>query len=365
MDRALGVLSDLNQARRLVSQTSSLVQRLNAALNAPNTVSVFADLRRHREGTTALRNRITRLRRSLIRREERELGSAPEQVRQLRAQRRRIESVLGGMPTDEDDFIVRNDTVLARYRRFERELQELEVELLGLEARITATTRFLDDTAEEQATEGAVAIRTEIDQHRDAVRAYREEVQGIRRAIEVGRLQVGVGDTRYQRDERLRSAYDQLVLRERSLLAEAGIRPNAEINRLFSRLDRAESLLDQHDGRVDAVLEERTGEMRAIVDEESEKLEGYRLALAQLEGETEEVVGAITYANFSNVRQRFYDLVLRADVGRIDVAWQRREEHRARVDILTRERNREMQILDDEFRDIMDEAPADDEGGAP
>ena len=47
-------------------------------------------------------------------------------------------------------------------------------------------------------------------------------------------------------------------------------------------------------------------------------------------------------------------MVLKADVGRVDIAWAQREEHRMRVDMLTRERNREIQLLDDEFREIMD-----------
>ena len=47
--------------------------------------------------------------------------------------------------------------------------------------------------------------------------------------------------------------------------------------------------------------------------------------------------------------------MLRADVGKIDVAWARREDHRLRIDALTRERARELQALDDEFRDVMDE----------
>jgi hypothetical protein len=63
----------------------------------------------------------------------------------------------------------------------------------------------------------------------------------------------------------------------------------------------------------------------------------------------------VTYANFAAVRRRFYDLVLRADVGTIDVSWADREEHRMRVELLTRERAREIQALDDEFQEIMDE----------
>ena len=55
------------------------------------------------------------------------------------------------------------------------------------------------------------------------------------------------------------------------------------------------------------------------------------------------------------VRARFYDLVLRADVGNIDVSWADREEHRQRVELLTRQRATEIQALDDEFQEIMDE----------
>ena len=64
------------------------------------------------------------------------------------------------------------------------------------------------------------------------------------------------------------------------------------------------------------------------------------------------------YLNFNRIHDRFYELVLRADVGKIDVAWAKREDHRLRIDALTRERARELQALDDEFRDVMDQNQA-------
>jgi hypothetical protein len=68
------------------------------------------------------------------------------------------------------------------------------------------------------------------------------------------------------------------------------------------------------------------------------------------------VVGGVALLNFRAVRQRFYDLVLRADVGVIDVAWAVREMHRTNAEQLTRERVRAIQALEDEFRDILDQA---------
>ncbi|MFW5920591.1 MAG: tetratricopeptide repeat protein, partial [Polyangiales bacterium] len=362
MARALGVLSDLSQARKLVDETEDLVDRLNGAINAPNRVSVFADLRSQRERTTALRNRLASVRRTLIDKEE-DLPSGSGELASVREERRRIENVLGQMPTDGDDFIVRDDQLLGRYRKLEKQLSGLEVELMGMEARITATERYLSDTTEQgDAPEGAEGVQQELKQQREAVEGYRERIEELERQIEIGRIQVGVGDSRYQRDDRLRKEYNELVERERELLAAAGVQRPAELDRLFGRVAEVESVLDQHDARIEEVLEERVGDMRGVIEEESDKLGGYRDELTALETETEEVVGAVTYANFDDVRGRFYDLVLRADVGRIDVGWARREEHRLRIDMLTRERSRELESLDDEFREIVDESGEDDGG---
>ncbi len=358
-DRAMSALSDLSQSRQLVAETSDLIVRLNAAIGSPNRVSVFPDLRSQRERTTAIRNRLARAQRALIRIEESNSSGESGELREVRAQRRRIERSLGRMPTDNDDFIIRDDQLLSRYRRLRRDLSALEVELLGIEARIVATDTFVGATANEQ--QNAEAVTSELGQHRDAVARYREQIAELERLIEIGRIQVGVGDARYRRDDRLRNEYTQLLERERRL--SGGRRP--ETDRLFGKIVRVESMLDRRDAQIERVVEERVNEMKRVIDEESQKLTGYQESLAALEGETEEVVGAVAYASFGEIRDRFYSLVLRADVGRIDVTWARREEHRTRVDMLTRERSRELQALDDEFRDIMDEQPAgeEEEGG--
>jgi len=63
----------------------------------------------------------------------------------------------------------------------------------------------------------------------------------------------------------------------------------------------------------------------------------------------------VTWQNFGRVQKRFYELVLKADVGRIDVSWAEREEHRMRVEMLTRERTRQVEALDQEFKEIVDQ----------
>ena len=60
--------------------------------------------------------------------------------------------------------------------------------------------------------------------------------------------------------------------------------------------------------------------------------------------------------NFSNVRDRLKGIVLRADVGIVQQAWELREEQQLRLRDLQRQRALEEQNLDDELREVIDDA---------
>jgi TolA-binding protein len=358
MQRAMDALSDLSQARRLVGETESIVARLNGAFSSPNPVNVFRDLRSHREQTVALRNRLARVRKDLIAIDDqaaKQYGSA--ELEQVRNRRHELEQSLVGAPTGQSDIQKRSMAVINQYNEQGKALSRMEVDLLGMEARITATDRFMSDTAKLRNQESADAMRAELSTQKAAIADYRKRIKELGLQVETGRMQVGVGDQDFARDDSLRSEHAELVERERAILRSLGARSDAGVEAAFARANTIEAALNQHDKEIDAIVEERIAEMRKVLDEEGAKLTGYRNQLGALEGQSEEVVGGIALANFRSVRQRFYDLVLRADVGIVDVSWAVREEHRVRGETLTRERARALKALEDEYRDIMDQPP--------
>ena len=92
--------------------------------------------------------------------------------------------------------------------------------------------------------------------------------------------------------------------------------------------------------------------MRGQVRTERDKVAYYRSELRDLNDEAEVVVGGVAFENLSNVRSRFQELILKADVGIIDVAWLLKEEHTARISEITKGRLKEMKALDDEFQEV-------------
>ena len=60
-------------------------------------------------------------------------------------------------------------------------------------------------------------------------------------------------------------------------------------------------------------------------------------------------------ASFKDVKAKFYDVIVRTDVGNVDVAWSQKEDNDDDLKRLNLARSRELKQLKDEFKDILDE----------
>lgn len=74
-----------------------------------------------------------------------------------------------------------------------------------------------------------------------------------------------------------------------------------------------------------------------------------------MQNEASQLSRAVIYEGFESVKKRFYQLILRADVGVIDVVWKEKQTIQTKSQKITRERNSELRMLDAEFRDLLDE----------
>jgi archaellum component FlaC len=158
-------------------------------------------------------------------------------------------------------------------------------------------------------------------------------------------------ELRKQYDDVLRRLHD-IDVRVRSRLS-AGDRSRAE--QIESILDRArgvETKIASFNGRIDGMLDSRLKEIQTEVGDERLKIAAYRSQLGGYTAESADVGGGIMAENFKAVTQRFYNVVVRADVGIIDVAWALKDNSTRNTNRLVAERKRELKLLDDEYKDV-------------
>ena len=110
---------------------------------------------------------------------------------------------------------------------------------------------------------------------------------------------------------------------------------------------------------LEAQVAARTTDLRAKIDVERANLVSYAAQLETLDNGTQgahDLVGHVAQRNFGMVRDKLRGIVLRADVGITEQAWEVREEELSRVHNLQTERAREEQLLDEELREVLDDS---------
>jgi hypothetical protein len=93
-----------------------------------------------------------------------------------------------------------------------------------------------------------------------------------------------------------------------------------------------------------------------MLQHETTAVVGYTIQLDKLDGEARRVVGEVAMRNFGFVRDRLRNIVLRADVGITEEAWEVREEQQTRVRSLQVERARADRVLKEELNEVLDDS---------
>lgn len=126
---------------------------------------------------------------------------------------------------------------------------------------------------------------------------------------------------------------------------------SAAMDRAYSLEERLIDLL----GRVNGLLDTKLQEIQASILVEKTNLKEYRQSLGNCSNDTEEIGGGILSDVLQSTTKRFHDIVVRADVGIIDVAWAVKQQRTDKISRMVREQKRELKMLDDEFKEVLKE----------
>ena len=226
---------------------------------------------------------------------------------------------------------------------------------------------MLHDDAQKGVARDPTALarfHDELDQNEHDLKVFRDEADELHRQINFGRAQVGVGDARYQNDAHTRLQFRDLLDREVQLAAagQAGVKAQSYGQRIQPLLMQARTEEDKllpAFAALEAQVAVRTKELRAKIDVERANIATYTGQLDTLDNGqngAHELVGAVAARNFGLVRDKLRGIVLRADVGITEQAWEVREEELTRVHNLLTERAREEQLLNEELREVLDDS---------
>jgi len=360
----LRMLGDLEISREELDESRHLATRILGALDERG-MEVFPDLQEGYLRTDAVETALLALERQRLLREEalaRPLLSSQQQA-QLDATARAREAIwqrVQDLPTTLEQVQVRQSRLRQTVRELSARAHTLGVELRSASAVAKALRKWIADTRstrqpnrkDEEAFLARVAFEeTEIE-------LLEAELSKVREALgdEAQRAGHGVGG-----EQRLKEQLVGLHAQQRALLAEAATSagPVRDVLNEGGEERLRVAALRQRTAKAKADLREkvvaRAARIRGQVLAEQRLLEAHTEALASASGDTRNLVGRIAFDSFQRVHRDFYELVLKADVGVVDVAFTRKQDHTAEIQRIAADKDRALRQLDREFSEVLGE----------
>jgi TolA-binding protein len=376
VQRVVAVEQNLEQIAGDVRIAERAIERLEHALAEPSRSNVFPALAKKRvrgveilEELFALRRRIARAERSTIFRHASEDERAT--LAELELRRDALARELAALPSGE----VAHGERIARARNAVAALGEDTAEATRVidaaTAKLVALDKYLHDRGQKRSKAGSkgspkagskgaeatAEARKDMAELREELASLREELDRLRRDTTLAKDRAGTGDEAALRANELRVELRRVLENEQGLMLRIAGRMDGDDRErgqaIATLLGAAQELaggVDALERLIDEVVEVELEDARSALVEEKARLAVIKRELGDHEAEARELGGAVVSASFAAAKQKLYEILVRADVGVVDVGWSRKEDGDEAVRRNELDRLREERMIEDELR---------------
>ncbi len=355
--RIVAVESDLAQIENEISEAETIIVRLDRALNSPSRVNIFPSLAEKRIRGTEILEELLTVRATLAAEGKRHMaGASPAdkaEMERLAAARSTIQARLKALPDAAAAYGERVTRAKANFDQLDQaaavvstEIQLAEAQLVAMERYLASGSAAVEGEKRDEVEAGMVVTRNDIDN-------MREQLAAIRRDIILGRDQAGTDDFTAREEERLRGELRTALDAEAQFILGRGANP--KLAAAMAKSSQVMAMLDAMFSKIDGIVDAALVEVRSDLDAEKIKLAAYKQEFANYETESAVLGSEVLGGSFNNVVDKFYQILIRTDVGVVDISWSRQEEADRRERRLTLDRAREMRTIQTEFSDVLRE----------
>jgi TolA-binding protein len=365
--RIIAVEGDLGTIEDDIVVAEQTIERLEAALGPEARVNLFPELAGKRtrgieikDAVAAIRIDIATQGRKLL---EGSVGAGERaELARLADERDGIARELTALPDGGAKESERISKARGRAIATDRQVAEAAAALAGAESQLVALEKFISDEGVKGSETDLAQLRTDIQETRADIQDIKAGLDEARRDAMIAQDRAGTGDetsvTRDQLRGRLRAALDEEHRYQQTLIGRLSGGDREKADGLYAAARRADGISVQVDSaqkRIDGIIEGSLAEVTTILSDEKAKLSAYRQEYATYDGESHGLGAEVLGGAFVVVSKKLYNVLLRSDVGVVDVAWSMKEGTDRMLRRLTLDQARETRTLDTEFSDVITE----------
>ena len=363
VERAIRMVGDIEGGKRGVNESQEIATRILKALDERGLES-FPALQEGYTRAEGVDTALTLAEQSILRIEGYlvEAQLTPEERAQYDGLKKQLEEYqrrFATVPTTPVEVELRKKRMQERVDEVDKEAFKLGYEIQSLNAIRVAVEKWMDETKAQRkdAAEDEKAFLEQLRQESQALAGHQKELDDLRQALAVERASA---DAVLSGEEALREEYAQLLLKQHQLITASEGRLGEDGHKVLERAHQVRAQMGGVRERVSAAkavlkaqVARRGKQIREKVQAEQQLLAGYDTDVQGVSGNARNLVGRIAFDSFRRVRQQFYELVLKADVGIVDVAFTRKQDKTAEIQKLSSQKDHELRALDEEFKEVL------------
>jgi len=363
---ALAVSNELENGKRDSEESAKIIAALKMHLDQESKANLFPPLREGRDQAVEVNHQLTALNKAFATMSVKLVGgnfSAAErkELEAVQKKRRELEKLYNEIPK----------TMQARYERRARQIetmQNLEHEIHNLSLQMKSVDDIVEKILGKQdklrgnpkmSKKFMAQVESEVEQVNKVAKEMADELMKLKREIGQGVERSKIGDNVNKADEQIRLEMERALKKERALLDKMRKGLSDKDAMMFDRIQRSKHKSDRLESEVrvffrdlEALVAERVVDFMKQVDAEQKMLAEYTSQLSKLRQQTEEMATRIAKINMHEVRDHFYNIYLKANVGVIDISWQKRQNIREKIEGLLEARSEEKDRLNRSFEGL-------------
>ena len=372
MTQMLAVFTDIREQKREVDEFERLIVRLRARLNSDSAIEIYPNLSDAWYAVAEVENRLIRSNGAVLNAERSLVSSslaADDKARlaPIWKQREDLEKRFFAVPLSASDYAARRSAVTRAFDRLDADLtlveQSLQEELRDADIMYQWAVRDATGTDGKPKSIGDLEKQrlTAIGAERGRLGELSQAVRDARENLEVQRVVAGAGDEVMKGEAELKKQLLAVQATEAAIyagrkasLAGAAVEAQGRAEELHRRIGRKIERL----GGVQAVLLQRTrekvAETRREVDTEETEVRAFKDRLSKTESQTLGVTEQVGSALFSLARDQIRETVLEADLGLIDIAWQKKQDVTGEIQNLNEARSAQLKQIDENLKGSLE-----------
>ncbi len=366
--QALGIANDLESGKSSIAEARLIAEKLREALKTRRAVEFYPRLQEGESRSIELEaNTLVLFERAVAL--EREVGfhlisrERWPPLDQLAREKDVAARAYRALPATRDQIQKRREARERDFAALADRAFHLRYDVQAQRAQLVAAKKYAADSEAAHTLDQAAASETrrQVAEALEQVGELEFAEKRLEVEIEEARTSYALSDDPRGNEEIARQKYVASLERELNGLDDAlqGV-PAAEVQQEVRHLHAVRQRLLGYTQRLDAfraalddIVAHKSAEMLKLVAAEEINLGDSEHELRVCQKDSSELVGAVAYRAFEVVRKKFFQLLLKADVGGIDTAWAEKEEQTQAINKLVVDQKEALKALDKDFEDVL------------